>query len=42
MGDLEEAERLQAGIREWLLRTAQNGRHELRGIPASHRMAVKM
>ncbi|HEV2253097.1 MAG TPA: WD40 repeat domain-containing protein [Streptosporangiaceae bacterium] len=26
--------RLQAGIREWLLRTARNGRHELRGIPA--------
>jgi WD40 repeat protein len=35
MGDLEEVERLQAGIREWLLRTAWNGRPELRGTPAS-------
>src|SRR5690349_17566695 len=34
MGDLEEVERLQAGIRTWLLRTARNGRHELRGISA--------
>jgi hypothetical protein len=34
MGDFEEVVRLQAGIREWLLRTARNGRHELRGIPA--------
>ncbi|MGH3193895.1 MAG: AAA family ATPase, partial [Streptosporangiaceae bacterium] len=35
MGDFEEVEQLQAGIREWLLRSARNGRHELRGIPAS-------
>ena len=35
MGDFEEVERLQAGIREWLLRSARNGRHELRGIPAA-------
>ena len=34
MGDFEEVERLQAGIREWLLRTSRNGRHELRGIQA--------
>ena len=34
MGDFEEVERLQAGIREWLLRSARNGRHELRSIPA--------
>ncbi|HEY6296780.1 MAG TPA: hypothetical protein VIX15_14050, partial [Streptosporangiaceae bacterium] len=34
MGNFEEVERLQAGIREWLLRTARNGRHELRSIPA--------
>jgi WD40 repeat protein len=34
LGDLEEVVRLQAGIREWLLRAARNGRHELRGIPA--------
>ena len=34
MGDFEEVERLQAGIRGWLLRTARNGRHELRGIGA--------
>jgi WD40 repeat protein len=32
MGDFEEVERLQAGIRTWLLRTARSGRHELRGI----------
>jgi hypothetical protein len=34
VGDFEEVERLQAGIRAWLLRTARNGRHELRGIGA--------
>jgi WD40 repeat protein len=34
LGDFEEAERLQAGIREWLLRAARHGRHELRGLPA--------
>ena len=34
MGDFEEVERLQAGIRAWLLRTARSGRHELRGIGA--------
>ena len=36
MGDFEEVERLQAGIRTWLLRTARSGRHELRdmGAPA--------
>ncbi len=34
MGDFEEVERLQAGIREWLLRTSRNGRHELRDISA--------
>ena len=34
LGDFEEVVRLQAGIREWLLRTARNGRHELRGTPA--------
>jgi WD40 repeat protein len=34
LGDLEEVTRLQAGIREWLLHTARNGRHELRGISA--------
>jgi WD40 repeat protein len=33
LGDFEEVVRLQAGIREWLLRAARNGRHELRGIP---------
>ena len=32
MGDFEEVERLRAGIRTWLLRTARSGRHELRGI----------
>ena len=31
----EEVVRLQEGIREWLLRSARNGRRELRGIPAS-------
>jgi len=34
MGDFEEVERLQTGIRTWLLRTARSGRHELRGISA--------
>ncbi len=34
MGDFEEVERLQAGIREWLLRTSRNGRRELRDIQA--------
>jgi WD40 repeat protein len=34
LGDFEEVVQLQAGIREWLLRVARNGRHELRGIPA--------
>ena len=34
MGDFDEVERLQAGIRTWLLRTARNGRHELRDIGA--------
>ena len=34
MGDFEEVERLQAGIRTWLVRTARSGRHELRGISA--------
>jgi WD40 repeat protein len=34
LGGFEEVVRLQAGIREWLLRAARNGRHELRGIPA--------
>jgi WD40 repeat protein len=34
LGDFEELVRLQAGIREWLLRAARTGRHELRGIPA--------
>ena len=32
MGAFEEVERLQAGIRAWLLRTARSGRHDLRGI----------
>lgn len=35
LGEFEEVVRLQAGIREWLLRAARNGRHELRGVPAS-------
>ena len=30
MGDFEEVERLRAGIRSWLLRSAGSGRHELR------------
>jgi WD40 repeat protein len=34
LGDSEEVVRLQEGIREWLLRSARNGRHELREIPA--------
>ena len=34
VGDFEEVERLQAGIRTWLLRTARSGRHELRDIDA--------
>ena len=34
LGDFEEVVRLQAGIREWLLRMARNGRHELRGVRA--------
>ena len=34
MGDFDEVERLQAGIRTWLLRTARSGRHELRDIGA--------
>jgi WD40 repeat protein len=33
MGDFEEAERLRAGIREWVLRTARSGRHELGDMP---------
>ena len=32
MGDFDEVERLQAGIRTWLLRTARSGRHELRDV----------
>ena len=35
MGEFEEVLRLQAGIREWLLRTARHGRHELRDLPAA-------
>jgi WD40 repeat protein len=35
LGDLQEVERVQAGIGDWLRRTARSGRHELRGIPAS-------
>jgi WD40 repeat protein len=34
VGDFDDVEQLQAGIREWLLRSARNGRHELRGIGA--------
>jgi hypothetical protein len=34
VGDFEEVERLQAGIRRWLLRTARSGNHELRDIDA--------
>ena len=35
MGDFDEVERLQAGIRRWLLRAARNGRHELRDVGAA-------
>ena len=35
MGDFDEVERLQAGIRTWLLRTARSGRHELRDVGAA-------
>jgi WD40 repeat protein len=35
LGDLEEVERVQAGIGEWLRRMVRSGRHELLGIPAS-------
>jgi hypothetical protein len=35
VGDFGEVERLQAGIRTWLLRTARNGRHELRDVGAA-------
>ena len=35
MGDFDEVERLQAGIRAWLLRTARSGRHELRDVGAA-------
>src|SRR5580704_17691417 len=34
VGDFDEVERLQAGIRTWLLRTARSDRHELRDIGA--------
>jgi hypothetical protein len=34
VGDFEDVERLQGGIRDWLTRSARNGRHELRGIQA--------
>jgi WD40 repeat protein len=34
VGDFEEVERLQAGIRAWLLRMARSGRDDLRGISA--------
>ena len=34
MGDFEEVERLQAGIRAWLLRMARSGRDDLRDISA--------
>ena len=34
MGDFDEVERLQEGIRAWLRRTARSGRHELRDIGA--------
>ncbi len=32
MGDFDEVERLQAGIRTWLLRSARSGRHDLRDV----------
>ena len=35
MGDFEEVERLQAGIRRWLQRSARSGRHELHDRGAS-------
>ena len=35
LGDFEEVERLQAGIREWLRRTGRSGPRELHQIPAS-------
>jgi hypothetical protein len=35
VGDFDEVERLQAGIRTWLLRTARTGRHELRDVGAA-------
>jgi len=35
VGDFEEVERLQAGIRRWLLRSARSGRHDLRDRGAS-------
>ena len=35
MGDFDEVERLQAGIRTWLLRSARSGRHELRDVGAA-------
>ncbi len=34
LGDFEEVVRLQAGIRDWLLRTSRPGRHELNGVAA--------
>ena len=34
MGDFDEVERLQEGIRAWLRRTARSGRHEFRDIGA--------
>jgi hypothetical protein len=34
MGGFEEVERLRAGIREWVLRTAPSDRRELRDVPA--------
>jgi WD40 repeat protein len=40
VGDFEEVERLRAGIREWVLRTARSGRHELRDIPAPTVLAL--
>jgi WD40 repeat protein len=35
VGEFDEVERLQAGIRTWLLRTARSGRHELRDAGAA-------
>ena len=34
LGEFDQVERLQAGLREWVLRTARNGRPEWRDIPA--------